>query len=162
MRYAQITPFEICNGKGAGVSLFVQGCRFCCKGCFNSEAWDFNGGKEWTQETEDKFFELIDTPYIKRVAILGGEPLHPLNIDTVINIAKKTKEIYPNKQVYIWTGFLFDNIINKDILKYADVIIDGKYVDELKDLTLKWRGSSNQKIWEKDSNGRWCCDDKKK
>lgn len=146
MRYAQITPFEICNGKGAGVSLFVQGCRFCCKGCFNSEAWDFNGGKEWTQEIEDKFFELIDRPYIKRVAILGGEPLADENKSVVLDLIKRIKGKYPNKSIYLYTGYTFEEISSLNNLQYVDVLVDGRYIEEQKDLTLEFRGSKNQRL----------------
>ena len=104
MRYAQITPFEVCNGKGAGVSLFVQGCHFHCDGCFNKETWDFCGGKEWTEEVENKFFELIDRSYIKRVTILGGEPLAGENVETVFELIKKIKEKFPTKDIWLYTG----------------------------------------------------------
>ena len=146
MRYAQITPFEICNGKGAGVSLFVQGCRFCCKGCFNSETWDFNGGKAWTQEIEDKFFELIDRPYIKRVSILGGEPLADENKSVVLDLIKRIKGKYPNKSIYLYTGYTFEEISSLNNLQYVDVLVDGRYIEEQRDLTLEFRGSKNQRV----------------
>ena len=149
MRFASMRSMDISNGDGVGVALFVQGCEGFCKGCFNSETWDFNCGKEWTEETENKLMGLCSKPYITRLSMLGGEPLHPRNIETVIHIAKRFKSLYPDKKLYIWTGYLFNNICNKEILNYADVIIDGKYVEELRDLTLKWRGSSNQKIYRK-------------
>lgn len=98
MRYTQIRSMDISNGEGVGVSLFVQGCPFRCKNCFNSETWDFNGGKEWTEETKDKFMELIDRPYIKRVSILGGEPLAEQNLDDVLSLIKEIREKYPISQ----------------------------------------------------------------
>lgn len=164
MRYAQITPFEVCNGKGAGVSLFVQGCHFQCKGCFNQESWDFCGGKEWTEEIENKFFELIEKPYIKRVTILGGEPLANENVCDVFNLIKKLKVKFPDKSIWLYTGYKWDGIIHpvitdnfnperdrildcrKGVVEICDVLIDGRFVEELKDLTLKFRGSSNQRI----------------
>lgn len=164
MRYAQITPFEVCNGKGAGVSLFVQGCHFHCKGCFNQESWDFCGGKEWTKEIEDKFFELISKPYIKRITILGGEPLADKNVSDVLNLIVEIRNRFPNKNIWLYTGYKWDSIFypvvtddfnperdtiidcRKSIARLCDVVIDGRFVEELKDLTLKFRGSSNQRI----------------
>lgn len=157
MRYAQITPFEVCNGKGAGVSLFVQGCHFQCKGCFNQEAWDFNGGKEWTEEVENKFFELIDKPYIKRVAILGGEPLANKNVKDVYRLIFKIKDKFPDKSIWLYTGYQFEEIMNPPLIdgvtttrkmtvEMCDVLIDGRFIEGLRDLTLEFRGSSNQRI----------------
>lgn len=157
MRYAQITPFEVCNGKGAGVSLFTQGCRFQCKGCFNTETWDFNGGKEWTEEIENKFFELVNRPYIKRVSFLGGEPLVNENLEDVFNLIKKLKVKFPDKKIWLYTGYKFEDIIHsplrdlittlrRRIVEQCDVLVDGRYVDKLRDLTLQFRGSSNQRI----------------
>lgn len=146
MRYAQITPFEICNGKGAGVSLFTQGCHFQCKGCFNQNAWDFNGGKEWNDEIKNKFFELINRPYIKRVSILGGEPLANANISEVYSLCKEIKEKFPTKNIWLYTGYMFEDIDSYLIMKYIDVLVDGRYIDKLKDLTLKFKGSSNQRV----------------
>lgn len=164
MRYAQITPFEVCNGKGAGVSLFTQGCHFHCKGCFNQDSWDFCGGKEWNEEIENKFFELVGKPYIKRVAILGGEPLANENVIDVYDLIVKIKDRFPNKNIWLYTGYKWDGIIRpivtddfnperdkilgfrKKAVEMCDVVIDGRFVEELKDLTLEFRGSSNQRI----------------
>ena len=159
MRYAQITPFEICNGKGAGVSLFTQGCHFRCKGCFNQKTWDFDGGKEWTEEIKNKFFKLIDRPYIKRVSILGGEPLANENVSEVFNLIEEIKNKFPDKSIWLYTGYSLEDIIEPKncklneihllratIVKMCDVLVDGRYVDGLKDLTLKFRGSSNQRV----------------
>ena len=157
---------DISNGEHIGVSLFVQGCRFCCKGCFNKETWDFNGGKEWTQEIEDKFFDLMDRPYIKRVSILGGEPLAKENVSAVLDLIQKIKSKYPEKNIWLYTGHTFEELcemyceeriynyftdnVDKHILlknlQYVDVLVDGRYIDELRDLTLKFRGSSNQRV----------------
>ena len=160
MRYAQITPFEVCNGKGAGVSLFVQGCHFHCDGCFNKETWDFCGGKEWTEEVENKFFELIDRTYIKRVTILGGEPLANENVETVFDLIKKIREKFPTKDIWLYTGYTFEQIFptvvtddfdlkrfyKQEIVKMCDVMVDGRFIEELKDLTLKFCGSKNQRV----------------
>lgn len=137
--------------------MFVQGCRFHCKNCFNPETWSFNGGKEWTQETKDKFLELVDKPYIKRVSILGGEPLVEENIDDVVDLMKTIKYMFPDKKIWIYTGYIMQDIKQRgldDVLKYADVIVDGRYIDELKDITIKLRGSKNQRIWAK-MNNEW-------
>lgn len=160
MRYYSIDKFEVCNGTGVGVSLFVQGCPFHCKNCFNQETWDFNGGKEWTIDVQKEFFELINRPYITRVSILGGEPLAYQNLLDVYSIVKEIKDNFPNKKIWLWTGNTlsikdFDATVNveqiNDLLKnhiicLCDYVIDGQFVDELKDLTLPFRGSSNQRI----------------
>lgn len=149
MRYASILNCDICNGTYFGVSLFVQGCHFHCKNCFNKSAWDFNGGKEFTQDTMNYILELLKKPYIKRFTLLGGEPLAEENIDCVCNIAKIIKDIYgDSKMIWCYTGYTFDEVKDKEIMKYIDVIVDGKYIDEKRDITLAFRGSSNQNIIE--------------
>lgn len=140
---------DISNGKGVGVSLFVQGCRAHCKNCFNSETWNFAGGYEWTDESKDKFFELAEKPYIVRISILGGEPFEKESLQDVIDILEEIKEKFPNKETWVYTGYEFEQILNcdmRDALQYIDVLVDGRYVDELKDITLPFRGSSNQRI----------------
>lgn len=183
MRYAQIRSMDISNGEGVGVSLFVQGCPFHCKNCFNSETWDFNGGKEWTEKTKNKFMELIDRPYIKRVSFLGGECLADQNLDGVLDLIKQIRNSYPDKTIWLYTGYhvfinypeshrqhkvilstrpnASTNIIYDDelffkkkeedrkrseIISNVDIIVDGEYIDEQKDLILKWRGSKNQHV----------------
>lgn len=166
MRYAQIRAMDISNGEGVGVSLFVQGCPFHCFGCFNSETWDFNGGKEWTKETKDKFMKLIDKPYIRRVSFLGGECLAEQNLSEVLSLVKEIREKFPNKTIWLYTGYSIENIVNFNtnpypipqqyfdvdnfirniILIYIDVLVDGRYIDEQRDITLKWRGSKNQRV----------------
>lgn len=147
MRYAKIRKMDISNGPGVRVSLFVQGCTFNCKNCFNPETHDFNGGKEFTEETLAEILKLCEKDYIVGLSLLGGEPLHPKNIETTTMIAKKFKEKFPDKNLWAWTGFLYDrDLKDKEILKYLDVLVDGQYVDELHDFTLKWRGSSNQRV----------------
>lgn len=155
MRYALMRKMDISNGAFVGVSLFVQGCHFHCKNCFNEETWDFKGGYEWTQESKDKFLELMNKPYIKRVSILGGEPLADENIKDVVDLMKTIKEKYPDKDIWVYTGYTFSVVKNKmpDVLKYADVIVDGRYIEELRDITLKFRGSSNQRIWVNTDEG---------
>ena len=145
MRYAQIRKMDISNGEGIGVSLFVQGCPFHCNGCFNPETWDFNKGIEWTEDIQNKFLELIDKPYITRISILGGEPLAQQNIETVFLLIKKIKQKYPHIKVWIYTGYLYQDIIPK-YLQDVDVLVDGQFMLSERDLKLKFRGSSNQRI----------------
>lgn len=158
MRYASIREMDISNGEGLGVSLFVQGCpEPHCKGCFNPETWDFNGGKEWNDDIENKFFELIDKPYVTRISILGGECLAVENIIEVTNIVKKCKEKFPQKDIWLWSRYDFESCISKlEIVKYVDYVIDGRYVEDLRDMSLLYRGSSNQNVWKKELNsGKW-------
>lgn len=152
MRYASIRSMDISNGEGVGISLFVQGCHSHCKNCFNPDTWDFNGGKEWTEEIEHNFFKLASKPYIKRISILGGEPLCNENINDITILIKKIKKIFPNKKIWLWSGYDFQSYIsNLEIIQYLDYIIDGNYIDELRDISLIFRGSSNQQIWKKEN-----------
>ena len=148
MRYASIRELDISNGEGIGVALFVQGCPSPhCKNCFNPETWDFNGGKEWTQEVESKFFELTNRPYIKRISFLGGECLEEENVGDITELAKKCKEKFPEKKIWLWSRYNFEtHISHLEITQYVDYIIDGKYIEELKDISLLYRGSSNQRV----------------
>ncbi len=140
----------------------MQGCHFHCKNCFNPETWDFNGGKEWTEEIEDKFIELASRPYIKRISILGGEALTEENLDGVLNLVNKIRLLFPNKSIWLYTGYEFDylfgdtrlwNMLEEEqnrkrqqIISKCTVMVDGKYMDSKRDITLKWRGSSNQRV----------------
>lgn len=169
MRYAQIRSMDISNGEGVGVSLFVQGCPFHCKNCFNSETWDFSGGKEWTEKTKNKFMELIDRPYIKRVSFLGGECLAEQNLDEVLNLTQQIRISFPEKTIWLYTGFCWNDIMcsfaglqadcvvldkkdieawekRRKIISNVDVLVDGEYIDEQKDLSLKFKGSKNQRV----------------
>ena len=206
MRFASMRNLDISNGEGVGVSLFVQGCDRHCFNCFNSETWDFNGGKEWTEETKNKFMELIDRPYIRRISILGGEPLAEQNLDDVLSLIKEIREKYPisqnpnsenigksrvledenskeirisfpEKTIWLYTGYklelLSEEIYNvakqirtishfypipnknefaenqvkrREIIELCNIVVDGEYIDEQKDLSLKFRGSKNQRV----------------
>ena len=147
MRYNKIRKMDIADGPGVRVSIFVQGCTFNCKNCFNPETHDFNEGKEFDKNTINRVLELCENENIEGLSILGGEPMHPLNREGTKELAKAFKEKYPEKNLWVWTGFLFDRDL-KDVeaLKYIDVLIDGQYDDELHNPTLKWRGSSNQRV----------------
>ena len=147
MRYNKIRKMDIADGPGVRVSIFMQGCTFNCKNCFNPETQDFNGGKEFTDNTIARVLELCKNENIEGLSILGGEPMHPKNIDGTTKLAKEFKEKYPNKNIWVWTGFLFDkDLKDKEVMKYIDVLVDGQYVDELHDPKLKWKGSSNQRV----------------
>ena len=165
MRYAQIRQMDISNGLGIGVALFVQGCEFHCKGCFNSETWDFNGGKEFTDDTINIILKLCDKSYITRLSILGGEPLHPKNHYMVSKLCYKFKEKYPNKKIWLWTGYELDEYrwLCRDtnlyksydihLMWFVDYFITGRYIEKLRNPNLRFRGSSNQKIYQM-SNSR--------
>ncbi|MCI9087199.1 MAG: anaerobic ribonucleoside-triphosphate reductase activating protein [Clostridia bacterium] len=147
MRYNKIRKMDISDGPGIRVSIFMQGCAFHCKNCFNPETHDFNGGKEFTEDTIDTILELCDNETIEGLSILGGEPMHPTNIVGTTRLAKVFKKEYPNKTIWVWSGFLFDrDLKNEEVLNYIDVLVDGQYVDELHNPTLKWRGSENQRV----------------
>lgn len=156
MNYAVIKKFDIANGPGVRVSLFVSGCRHKCKNCFNSEAWDFNFGSPFTLETLEELISSLDKEYIEGFSLLGGEPFEPENQETVLEILTAIKQKLPQKTVWCYTGFDFEKQLlagtvgNKqtvlEILKNIDVLVDGKFVEELKSLDLIFRGSSNQRI----------------
>lgn len=137
---------DISNGPGVRVSIFIQGCTFNCKNCFNPETHDFAGGQEFTDETIQKVLSLGEMEHIVGLSILGGEPMHPNNIAGTEKLAKAWKERYPNKSIWVWSGFLFENLKDKSVLKYVDVLVDGQFVDSLKDFRLKYCGSSNQRV----------------
>lgn len=146
MNYNVIRQLDIANGPGCRVSLFVQGCTFNCPGCFNTVARDFEGGKEFTDQTMDLLLELAKPDHISGLSILGGEPLHPRNRADVLVLVKKFKEVYPNKTVWLWTGYLWEEVASDLVDSGIDVVVDGRFVEELKDLRLKYRGSSNQRV----------------
>ena len=147
MGYNKIRKMDISDGPGVRVSILMQGCAFNCKNCFNPETHDFNGGKEFTDATIDRILELSDNDNIEGLSILGGEPMHPRNIENTTKLAKAFKEKFPNKNLWAWSGYLFDkDLKDKDVVKYLDVLVDGQYVDELHNPTLKWKGSANQRV----------------
>ena len=163
MRYAGIDRCDICNGNDVGVSVYVQGCHFHCKGCFNKETWDFNGGREWTDEVESKFIKLISRPYIKRLTILGGEPLAEQNLPLTHRLLQIATDIIltQKKQMKIWlyTGYTFEDITSYKSPNYSptrakavilsDYIVDGRFEIDKQDLTysvVKYAGSTNQRI----------------
>lgn len=149
MNYAALKKFDIANGPGVRVSLFVSGCRHHCKNCFNREAWDFSFGKPFTEETEREILAELDKEYIKGLSLLGGEPFEPENRAALTELLKKVKGKYPEKPVWCYTGFEFERLTDqtaREMLSLIDVLVDGKFVEELKSLDLIFRGSSNQRI----------------
>ena len=150
MNYNKIRKMDISNGPGVRVSIFVQGCTFNCKECFNPETHDFNKGKEFTTKEMKKLIELANNNYIKGLSILGGEPLHPKNIESVSMIAEYFKHVYPEKTIWLWTGFKYEDILdrkdNYNIFNYIDILVDGQFEIENKDIRLKYCGSSNQRV----------------
>ena len=147
MRYNKIRKMDISNGPGIRVSIFMQGCTFNCKNCFNKETHDFEGGTDFTEDTIQEVLNLCDKDTIKGLSILGGEPLHQRNIEGTTQLAKEFKEKFPNKSLWMWTGFSFDkDLKDKEVLNYVDVLVDGQYNEDLHDPKLKWKGSSNQRV----------------
>lgn len=165
MRYASIRELDISNGENVGISLFVQGCpEPHCKNCFNPETWDFYGGKEWTQEVEDRFIELASRPYIKRISLLGGEPLAEQNLDGVLNLIHKIRLSCPNKTIWLYSGFTWEQIMypittddfnprrdeilqkRRKIISLCNILIDGRYIESQRNPSKKWAGSDNQRV----------------
>lgn len=152
MNYSAIIKDDLINGEGARVTLFVSGCSHGCPGCFNEETWDYRVGYKFTDEVLNELFTAADKSYISGLSLLGGDPLAPKNASTVIDICKKFKEHFPEKTIWCWTGYTLEEVKNnhaKEVLEYIDVLVDGKFVESLKDLSLPFRGSSNQQIVRK-------------
>lgn len=156
MNYATIKNCDIANGPGVRVSLFVSGCTHHCKGCFNEVAWDFNYGDPFTQETINSILEMLKPDFVKGITLLGGEPFEPQNQPALVDLLRQVKAQYPQKSVWAFSGYLFDKdilpgklgdpAITREFLSYLDVLVDGRFVEEKKDLTLRFRGSSNQRL----------------
>lgn len=158
MHYGNIKECDIADGPGVRVSLFVSGCRHHCKGCFNPETWDFGYGEPFTEETQETILRLLAPGYIQGFTLLGGEPFEPENQRELVGILKRIKEEYPQKDIWCYSGYLYDvdlaeggsvhTEVTDEMLSYIDVLVDGEFVEELKDVTLVFRGSSNQRIIE--------------
>ena len=156
MNYATIKNCDIANGPGVRVSLFVSGCTHHCKGCFNQEAWDFHFGKPFTQETIDRILAMLAPGYIRGLTLLGGEPFEPENQGPIVELLRQVKAKFPEKNVWAFSGYLFDRdilpgklgdpAITREYLGYLDVLVDGPFVEAKKDLALRFRGSSNQRL----------------
>ena len=139
---------DVANGEGIGTALFVSGCPFHCDGCFNPETWDYGYGKEFTREALNNLLEATDKPYISRVSILGGEPLAPANLETVSLIIESLKKHFPEKRIWVYSGYTYESLNENQLrtISKADILVDGQFMKEKKDLNLKFRGSSNQRI----------------
>lgn len=156
MYYGNIKKYDIADGPGVRVSLFVSGCRHHCKGCFNSETWDFNFGQPYTQETEQEILEALKPPYITGFTLLGGEPFEPENQVVLVKLLRKIREVYPKLNIWCYSGYLYDvdmieggkvyTDVTKEMLSYIDTLVDGPFIEAEKDLRLQFRGSRNQRI----------------
>ena len=156
MNYADIKRIDVANGPGVRVSLFVSGCTHHCKGCFNPETWDFNYGNIFTQHEINKILEYLEPSYIQGLSLLGGEPFEYSNQQGLLPLMRLFKERYPNKDVWCYTGYTFEDDIlenmmvkypeTREFINYIDILVDGKFIEEQKNLSLRFRGSSNQRI----------------
>lgn len=152
MKYAKIKKTDVANGPGVRVSIFVSGCHHHCKGCFNEEAWDFNYGNVFTEETIEEIINDLKPDYISGLSLLGGEPFEPINQKGLLPLLKKVKEVYPEKTIWAYSGYLYEELKEmdfpetKEILNLIDVLVDGKFDEDLKDPMLYFRGSSNQRV----------------
>ncbi len=156
MNYATIKPRDIANGPGIRVSLFVSGCTHHCKGCFNQEAWDFDFGQPFTQEVIDRILTDLSPSFVKGLTLLGGEPFDPRNQGAIVELLRQVKAKYPEKSIWAFSGYLFDRdilpgklgdpAITREYLSYLDVLVDGPFVEAKKNLTLRFRGSENQRL----------------
>ena len=155
MNYATIKDCDIANGPGVRVSLFVSGCTHHCKGCFNEVAWDFNYGQPFTAETQEYILKLLKPNHIRGLTLLGGEPFEPQNQPAVVELLRRVKSEYPEKRIWAYSGYLYDNItsgtlgpweVTREFLSYLDVLVDGPFVEEKKNLSLRFRGSENQRL----------------
>ena len=155
MNYADIKRYDVANGPGVRVSVFVSGCTHRCPGCFNEEAWDFNFGKPFTQETIDYIIDLLKPDFYKGITFLGGEPLEHVNQQGLLPLARKIREVYPEKSIWCFTGYDFEKdvlgrMINeweetRELLSYIEVLVDGEFIEAQKDLSLVFKGSANQR-----------------
>lgn len=156
MNYGNIKECDIADGPGVRVSLFVSGCRHHCKGCFNEETWDFGFGTPYTQETEDKIISLLAPDYIQGLTLLGGEPFEPENQQELVKLLRRVRKEYPQKDIWSYSGYLLDKDlkeggraytdVTEEMLSYLDVLVDGPFIEGQRDITLKFRGSRNQRI----------------
>ncbi len=156
LHYATIKKYDVANGPGVRVSLFVSGCTHQCKNCFNKEAWDFHYGNEYTKETEDEILKALAFEYIRGLSLLGGEPMEPQNQPALLGLLRRVKKELPDKTVWCYSGYDFekdicalklgDPAITREMLSYIDILVDGEFIEEQKDLHLRFRGSANQRI----------------
>ena len=156
MNYGDIKYIDVANGPGVRVSIFVSGCSHHCKGCFNEETWDFNFGEAYTEQTEDTIMEYLKPNHIRGLSLLGGDPMEPSNMEALVPLLKRVKNELPNKDIWCYTGCLFEKDVlgtlwekysfTKDFVENIDILVDGPYVESLKNVNLRFRGSENQRI----------------
>lgn len=156
MNYGEIKRVDIANGRGVRVSLFVSGCRHHCQGCFNPETWDFSYGQEFTQKTEDELIRALSPDFIAGLSLLGGEPFEEENASVLAPFVRRVRELFPHKDVWAYSGFTFEELTGKlpsragksarELLSLVDTLVDGRFVEAKKDISLRFRGSSNQRI----------------
>ena len=155
MNFCGIKKTDIANGSGVRVSLFVSGCRNHCPGCFQPETWDFDYGEPFTKETEDEIIKALRPSWIQGLSILGGDPMEPENQRALLPFLRRVKEELPEKDVWIYTGYLLEKVGTSPLLSYADVVVDGPFVEEEKDAGLAFRGSRNQRIIHLRGEDQW-------
>lgn len=156
MKYIKITQPDINNGLGCRCTLWISGCTHHCKGCQNELSWNFNVGRDFTDNDRDKLIDILKKDYIKGLTLSGGDPMDSYN--DVLDLVKFIKNTLPQKDIWLYTGYTIDKIINNEkmeILSYVDYLVDGEFDINKRDISLKFRGSSNQIIWEKNNNGEW-------
>ena len=146
MNYIGLNKYDTANGPGIRVSLFVSGCTLCCKGCFNKESWKFNAGLPFTETVKQDIIKELKNPWISGFSLLGGDPLEPKLHSEVLDLVKSIKSEVPDKDIWLWTGRLHENEKDNEILQYVDVLIDGPFIQEFSDKTLKYKGSKNQRV----------------
>ena len=146
MNYGAIKTVDIADGPGVRVSLFVSGCRNHCHGCFQPETWDFDYGEPFTKETEDKIIKALSPSWIQGLSILGGEPMEPENQVVLEPFLKRVREELPEKDIWLYTGYVFESVSTSALLKYVDVVVDGPFIEDQRDISLAFCGSSNQRI----------------
>src|SRR5574344_2131159 len=146
MNYIGFNKYDTANGPGIRVSLFVSGCTLCCKGCFNKESWKFNAGLPFTDSIKTDIINELKKSWISGFSLLGGDPLEPKLHSEVLDLVKSIKSEIPNKDIWLWTGRLYENEKDNEILEYVNVLIDGPYIQEFSDKTLKYKGSKNQRV----------------
>ena len=161
MNYGALKPIDIANGPGCRVSLFVSGCRNRCKGCFQPETWDFNYGKEFTNETLQELLTMLENPHVAGLSILGGDPFEPENRDTVLDICKAVRKRWSleEKSIWAWTGYdvIECEMLDLEVMKYIDVLVDGPFIEEQRDLSLFYRGSANQRVMDVPKSIKYRC-----
>lgn len=149
MNYIKITKNDIANGPGVRCVLWVAGCDLHCAGCHNQSTWDFNAGKPFDENAKNKLFEVLSKPYIQGLSISGGHPLDPHNFEGVLTLVKEVKEKFPTKDIWLYTGYLYEELYYREIsriLLYIDILVDGPYIEEQRDISLAFRGSKNQRL----------------